>query len=34
MMWPDFGADELAAALADFQARERRFGRLPDQAAG
>jgi len=34
LMWPDFGGDELAAALADFRARERRFGRLADQAAG
>jgi undecaprenyl diphosphate synthase len=34
VMWPDFGGEELAAALADFQARERRFGRVPDQAAG
>jgi len=25
-LWPDFGAEELAAALADFRARERRFG--------
>ena len=25
-MWPDFGSDELAAAVRDFQARERRFG--------
>jgi undecaprenyl diphosphate synthase len=27
--WPDFGRDDLAAALADFRARERRFGGLP-----
>ena len=27
-MWPDFGRDELAAALDDFHARERRFGEL------
>ena len=25
-MWPDFGATELAEALADFRRRERRFG--------
>jgi undecaprenyl diphosphate synthase len=25
-LWPDFGADELRAALADFYGRERRFG--------
>jgi len=28
-MWPDFGAAELARAVAAFQARERRFGSLP-----
>lgn len=28
IMWPDFGADALAAALADFNSRERRFGGL------
>jgi len=28
-MWPDFGPDELAAALEDFRGRERRFGRAP-----
>jgi len=33
-MWPDFGSDHLAAALAQFRTRERRFGGLPDQAAG
>jgi undecaprenyl diphosphate synthase len=27
-MWPDFGADELAAAMRDFRARDRRFGRV------
>lgn len=32
-LWPDFGADELAAALADFRRRHRRFGALPDAAA-
>jgi undecaprenyl diphosphate synthase len=26
--WPDFGAGELAAAVAEFRARERRFGGL------
>jgi len=26
--WPDFGADELARAVADFHGRERRFGRV------
>ena len=32
-MWPDFRAEELQAALADFTARERRFGGLPARAA-
>jgi undecaprenyl diphosphate synthase len=27
-LWPDFGAEDLAAAVAAFQARERRFGGL------
>jgi undecaprenyl diphosphate synthase len=26
--WPDFGANELARAVADFHSRERRFGRV------
>jgi len=26
VLWPDFGRDELFAAVADFQKRERRFG--------
>jgi undecaprenyl diphosphate synthase len=26
--WPDFGGDDLAAALTDFRTRERRFGGL------
>jgi undecaprenyl diphosphate synthase len=28
-MWPDFGPADLAAAVADFHRRERRFGALP-----
>jgi undecaprenyl diphosphate synthase len=28
ILWPDFGADDLAAAIADFHRRERRFGGL------
>ena len=28
MLWPDFGADDLRAAIADFHRRERRFGGL------
>jgi undecaprenyl diphosphate synthase len=31
-MWPDFTADDLSAAVADFRQRERRFGRLPEPA--
>jgi undecaprenyl diphosphate synthase len=31
-MWPDFGAAELAAAVAWFHARERRFGGLKETA--
>ncbi len=26
-LWPDFGPDDLAAAIADFRRRQRRFGR-------
>ena len=26
VLWPDFGRAELAAALEDYQARDRRFG--------
>jgi undecaprenyl diphosphate synthase len=29
--WPDFTINELQKALADFQSRERRFGRTSDQ---
>ncbi len=29
--WPEFDAQELHRALADFQERERRFGRTSDQ---
>jgi undecaprenyl diphosphate synthase len=28
VMWPDFGADKLAAAIESFQGRERRYGGL------
>jgi undecaprenyl diphosphate synthase len=31
-MWPDFTAANLAAALRDFDGRERRFGGLPTRA--
>lgn len=30
-LWPDFGADDLRTALADFRRRDRRFGGLPGQ---
>jgi undecaprenyl diphosphate synthase len=33
-LWPDFGAEDLAAALRDYQARERRFGLTRAQAGG
>ncbi len=29
VLWPDFGRRELAAAVLDFQSRDRRFGRVP-----
>jgi len=32
-MWPDFSATELAGAVRDFRARDRRFGGLSTQAA-
>jgi undecaprenyl diphosphate synthase len=28
-MWPEFGAADLAEAVREFEARERRFGRVP-----
>ena len=31
VLWPDFGADDLRAAIADFRGRERRFGGLGPQ---
>ncbi|HYU00110.1 MAG TPA: polyprenyl diphosphate synthase [Gemmatimonadales bacterium] len=33
-MWPDFEARDLADALRAFRARQRRFGGLPEAAAG
>jgi undecaprenyl diphosphate synthase len=33
-MWPDFDSAELAAAVREFSARERRFGGLSGEAAG
>ncbi|MFZ5774496.1 MAG: isoprenyl transferase [Thermodesulfobacteriota bacterium] len=32
-LWPDFRREDLLAALNDFQQRQRRFGRVPEQAA-
>jgi undecaprenyl diphosphate synthase len=32
VMWPDFDADALGAALAEFATRDRRFGRIPPGA--
>jgi undecaprenyl diphosphate synthase len=34
IMWPDFGGTDLAAALAWFHTRDRRFGGLSEAAAG
>jgi undecaprenyl diphosphate synthase len=31
ILWPDFGKEELYAAIADFQKRERRFGKTSEQ---
>ena len=33
-LWPDFTPDELDKALADYAARERRFGKTGDQVDG
>ena len=33
-MWPDFGPADLAAAMAEFHRRERRFGSVPAAAGG
>ena len=32
VMWPDFKASDLAAAVAEFHSRERRFGTIPNAA--
>ena len=32
VLWPDFGGAELAAAVRDFRARDRRFGGVPQTA--
>ena len=33
VLWPDFSAEDLYAAVASFQGRERRFGQTTDQVA-
>src|ERR671923_2137007 len=33
-MWPDFSPADLARAVGDFRTRQRRFGGLPEAAAG
>jgi undecaprenyl diphosphate synthase len=33
-MWPDFTRSDLEEAVAEFDSRERRFGRVPEAAAG
>jgi undecaprenyl diphosphate synthase len=33
VLWPDFGEAELAAAIAEFQSRERRFGDIAARTA-
>ena len=32
-MWPEFTAEDFAAAMAEFRSRERRFGSLPEAVA-
>ena len=34
LMWPEFGPEALGEAVREFSSRERRFGGLPDAAAG
>ena len=33
ILWPDFGPDDLGAAVADYARRDRRFGRVPEAHA-
>ena len=33
VLWPDFGAEGLAAAVEEFHSRDRRFGRVPERIA-
>jgi undecaprenyl pyrophosphate synthase len=32
-MWPDFDAEDLAAAVREFRSRDRRFGRIVETVA-
>ena len=34
VMWPDFDGSHLARAVAEYRTRDRRFGRVVEQAAG
>jgi undecaprenyl diphosphate synthase len=34
VMWPDFGREDLVAAVLDYQSRERRFGKTSAQVVG
>ena len=34
LLWPEFGERDLDDALAEFSARQRRFGAIPEAAAG
>lgn len=34
VMWPDFDAENLRAAIVDYQGRERRFGLTSAQVSG
>jgi len=33
-LWPDFAAEDLAAVVREYHARDRRFGRVPEAVAG
>ena len=34
VLWPDFGAEALEQAIADYNHRQRRYGRTAAQVAG
>jgi undecaprenyl diphosphate synthase len=34
VLWPDFSAEDFAAALEDFHARDRRYGKIPEAVPG